>query len=216
MSTAGLLSRLGFRQGLRTLTSTNARKCVPLLSSRGLRETAAGSRSLQRLSPIANQALLQPRRLYSSDNFLKSKGDMKIAVIGQSMFGQEVLAWGSQQAYWKHIQSTWPAKVWPKMAKLISLIWRLEEDPLMWFSATIATYSQSLLAPSHTCSVVLWRLNEGYNRLCCNGRYGCVYSGCPYNLDNSGIPNSNRIPCCPNEILCSAHNNKIVQHDPLV
>lgn len=91
MSTSGLLSRLGFRQGLRSLTTTNARRSVPLLVSRGLKESV-GARSPQgvlKYGSSAAQGLLQPR-FYS--DFLKSKGEMKIAVIGQSMFGQEVRA----------------------------------------------------------------------------------------------------------------------------
>ncbi len=91
MSATGLLSRLGFGQGLRGLTATNIKRSVPLLVSRGLRESLS-ARSSHRIgysASIACQAW-QPRRFYSSENFLKSKGDMKIAVIGQSMFGQEV------------------------------------------------------------------------------------------------------------------------------
>ncbi len=97
MSLSGLLSKCALRQGLRTFraVSTEARtvpvvskstSCLARLRLSGSNPAAVGSYGYP--SPAA-QSLLG-KRFYSGEGLVKSRGEMRVAIIGQSMFGQEV------------------------------------------------------------------------------------------------------------------------------
>lgn len=97
MSAAGLISRLALRQSLRnsrafTSSSLLASRFSSSWSRKTYKSTTLGySRSLLNQQQERG-LLLSSKRLYS-EGLIKSKGDMRVAIIGQSMFGQEVSQW---------------------------------------------------------------------------------------------------------------------------
>jgi hypothetical protein len=87
MSTTSVLARLGLRQGFRTLHTT-ARRSSPLALSCA---RALTTRSQGRFNGCSlNTSYTAVSRRFYSGGILKSEGNMRVAVIGQSMFGQEV------------------------------------------------------------------------------------------------------------------------------
>ena len=92
MSAAGLLSRLSLSRAARSLrVGSSALSYRKGLESVGKSFTTSSSVSVRKSYPTASvSGVERPRRFYSSEGLVKSAGDMKIAIIGQSMFGKEV------------------------------------------------------------------------------------------------------------------------------
>ena len=89
MSTFGRLLRLAPHQGFKTVRSVSTRaRSIPLASTVNCLCTSR----IHTKNEIyhTRRYLFANRRFYSSEGFLKNQGEMRIAIIGQSMFGQEV------------------------------------------------------------------------------------------------------------------------------
>ena len=100
----GLLSKLNFGHSIRTLSvvTNQAKKLNSSSSARnpeGIRNVSSLLRSAttgsHRYGVVPKEAI----RFYSSKGILKSSGNMKIAIIGQSMFGQEVFIFHNYKRY---------------------------------------------------------------------------------------------------------------------
>jgi len=95
MSAAGLLStRISLGRAARSLRVGSS--AFPFCNKKGLESvgkfitTSPVSGSIRKSYPTTVSGAERLRRLYSSEGLAKSAGDMKIAIIGQSMFGKEV------------------------------------------------------------------------------------------------------------------------------
>lgn len=92
MSAPRLLSRLSFGRTIRSIRIGSRCSALPLgdRSCEGIRKFGSSFRSSTHKTELPTTGVAKQVRFYSSDGLVKSAGNMRIAIIGQSMFGQEV------------------------------------------------------------------------------------------------------------------------------